>query len=72
MTFPDFMLNLRQTSGLSLAEAGRRGGVSHAAISTWELGTRQPTIQSAASVAEVYGARLGFYVDGRFYPVEAA
>jgi transcriptional regulator with XRE-family HTH domain len=70
MNFASFMLGMRPRAGLSMAEAGRRGGVSHAAISTWELGHREPTVSNAAAVADVYGASLGFFIDGKFYPLE--
>lgn len=48
----------RQDAGLSQGELARRVGVSQAAVSTWESGSRQPGVDELYAIAGALGAEV--------------
>ena len=48
----------RKKAGLTMMEAGKRIGVSDAAIAQWESGYTMPTAKRLPEVARVYGCTV--------------
>lgn len=48
----------RKKAGLTMMEAGKRIGVSDAAIAQWESGCTMPTAKRLPEVAKVYGCTV--------------
>lgn len=49
----------RKKRGMTLEHVGERLGVSHAAVSRWEAGSRRPTIENLVNLAQVYRVAPG-------------
>ena len=48
----------RKAAGLTMAEAGKRLGVSDAAVAQWESGATMPTAKRLLKVAALYGCTI--------------
>jgi HTH-type transcriptional regulator/antitoxin HipB len=48
----------RKAAGLTMAEAGKRLGVSDAAVAQWESGATMPTARRLVHVAALYGCTI--------------
>ncbi len=56
---------LREGLGLSQEEFGRRLGVTKQAVSQWETGQTEPTIESLLKIVNATGAKLdSFFAEG--------
>lgn len=50
----------RLACGLTTAAVGRQLGVTGAAVGNWELGTREPNIETLKRLAAIYGVTVGW------------
>lgn len=55
MGIKDNIKNLREKHGLSQKELGIIAGVSDKAVSTWELGTKEPRMGAIQKIADHFG-----------------
>jgi transcriptional regulator with XRE-family HTH domain len=55
---PDILRHLRRQSGLSLAEAAQRLGISRANVNHYETGVRTPPSGRLPDLARIYGGQF--------------
>lgn len=58
MTFPENLLKLRKTFGLSQTALANRIGISWRAYQTYERGEREPTLSTLIALADFYDVSL--------------
>ena len=63
MAFADNIKMLRELKGLTQAEMGAIAGVSDKAVSTWELGHKEPRMGTIERIARHFGLSIGALVE---------
>ena len=56
---------LRRKLGLSQAELARRLGISPSAMGMYEQGRREPSVDTLAAIAGIFGVSIDFLVTGK-------
>lgn len=64
MTIGKNIQEVRESQNLTQAETAERVGITQAALCQIERGTRNPSLQVAASLAVVLGCKIERFLDG--------
>lgn len=64
MTVGRNIQTVRESRGLTQAETAEKVGITQAALCQIERGTRNPSLQVAAELAEVLGCRIERFLEG--------
>ena len=62
MEFKDILLDLRKEKGICQITLAKELGVSKGAISFWETGQREPTMQYLKKIAVYFGVSTDYLV----------
>lgn len=64
MTIGKNIQEVRESQNLTQAETAERVGITQAALCQIERGTRNPSLQVAAGLAEVLGCKIERFLEG--------
>ena len=59
----DNIRRLRESHGMTQADIARIAGVTDKAVSTWELGTKEPRMGALQKIADYFGVKKSDIVD---------
>lgn len=62
--FKDVLRQLRQNAGMTQAELGKKLGIAKTTVSSYELGTREPSFEMEEAIADLFNVDL-LYLRGK-------
>ncbi len=62
--FKDVLRQLRQNAGMTQSELGKKLGIAKTTVSSYELGTREPSFEMEEAIADLFNVDL-LYLRGK-------